>query len=139
MKRFLLPLIASVTLLCFSGCKALNPFAELPAEKRTTRSTEPAPKLEGKYEKFTGRIVLAAEGYRLKLSESGEIVRLTRAKRGSELANEEIHLQKYYEKTLAVGGRRQGEWIWDADILGQWLKPGETRGANLAAPPVGQQ
>lgn len=81
--------------------------------------------------------MLATPGYRLKLSESEEHIRLTRAKKRSEFAAEEIHLKKYYEKTLAVRGKREGEWIWAADVVGQWLRPGDTRGSNLTAPDVG--
>jgi hypothetical protein len=95
-------------------------------------------KLEGQTETFSGKVVLVAPGYRLKLSESEELVRLTRAKKRSEMATEEITLKKYYEKTLAVQGRREGEWIWSAEIVGQWLHPGEARGSNLNAPDAGR-
>jgi hypothetical protein len=54
------------------------------------------------------------------------------------MATEEITLKKYYEKTLAVQGRREGEWIWSAEIVGQWLHPGEARGSNLNAPDAGR-
>ncbi|MEP6602608.1 MAG: hypothetical protein ABJB69_01515 [Spartobacteria bacterium] len=86
---------------------------------------------------FTGTVVLVPEGYRLQLAESQEQMRLTRAKKSTVLVAEEINLRKYYEKRLAVKGRRQDDWIWNADIIGQWLQPGERRSSNLNAPPVG--
>lgn len=95
--------------------------------------------LHGEKQTFTGKIVLAGDGYRLRPADSDDSLRLTRAKRASEFANEEIGLRKYYEKTLAVRGTRKDEWIWDAEIVGQWNKPGEPTGANLLAPPGGHR
>ena len=118
-----------------AGCTALNPFAPLPESKRST-SRDAAPVLHGgEKQRFTGKVVLVTAGYRLRLEDSGDLVRLSRAKRGSELANDEIGLRKYYEKTLAVRGKREGEWLWDAEVVGQWNKPGESRGPNVLAPP----
>lgn len=119
-----------------SGCGALNPFAPLPESKRST-STGVSAVLHGEKSTFTGKVVLARDGYRLHLDDPEANLRLTRAKRASEFGNEEIGLRKYYEKTVAVRGTREGEWIWDADIVGQWNKPGEATGANQLAPPVG--
>lgn len=95
--------------------------------------------LHGEKQTFTGKIVLAGDGYRLRLNDSDDSLRLTRAKRATEFAHEEIDLRKYYEKTLAVRGTRQNEWIWDAEIVGQWNKPGESTGPNLLAPPSGHR
>jgi hypothetical protein len=130
--------VALAMSLGFAGCTLLNPFEPLPASKRTS-SGPTSPVLHGEKETFTGKVVLATEGYRLKLSDSEESVRLTRAKRASEFAKDEVGLRKYYEKTLAVRGKREGEWLWDAEIVGQWNKPGESQGPNFLAPPAGGQ
>ncbi len=123
-------LLITLPLIFFFSC-AHGPKGQGPV------ASEKPEKLVGSPETFTGKVVLAAEGYRLKmLDESENALRLTRAKKRSEFAAEEIHLKKYYEKTLAVHGSREGEWIWDADIVGQWLQPGESRGPNVLAPPV---
>ena len=117
--------IIALAVLCLGGC----------AHGEKEPPTPPA-KLQGQSETFTGRVVLAPNGYRLKLTDSEEHVRLTRATERSELMNEEIKLRKYYEKTLAVRGKREGEWIWAASVVGQWLRPGESSGPNVTAPKV---
>jgi hypothetical protein len=129
MKTFGLPFGAVVALFLLFGCthgaKPPNP-AELPA----TTSKTPT-------ETFTGKVILAEAGYRLRLAkEPDSLLRLTRARKSSEFAAEQINLMKYYEKTIAVRGKRQDDWIWAADIVGQWLRPGEARGSNLLAPPM---
>ena len=73
---------------------------------------------------------------RLADDESKSVYRLTRAKRSSEFVAEQINLRKYYEKTIVIRGKREADWIWSAEIVGQWNKPGESRGANLLAPPA---
>ncbi len=126
-------LFVALLLCIFLGC------SHGPNERVPTPASEKPAKLTGPSETFTGKVVLAAEGYRLKMSdETEDALRLTRAKKRGEFAAEEIHLKKYYEKTLAVHGTREGEWIWDADIVGQWLHPGESRGPNVLAPRVKQ-
>jgi hypothetical protein len=125
------PLLAA-TLLAVGGC---NPF-EMPnrvGPKVAETKLEKAPA------EFTGKVVLVAEGYRLRLLDSEETVRLTRAKRSTEFEHEELNLRKYYEKTLVVRGTKQDEWIWAAEVVGQWLRPGEHRGSNMLAPPVNEQ
>jgi hypothetical protein len=127
MKASVPGLLVGITLVAVLGCSHGPKEAAPP----------PPAKLGGATETVTGKVVLVAEGYRLKLTdESEDLLRLTRAKKSSELAAEEINLRKYYEKTLVVRGRRQDEWIWAAEITGQWLRPGERRGSNLTAPPV---
>jgi hypothetical protein len=125
MKTLALWCAAALVLICLSGCA--HGKKESPA---------PPAKLQGQSETFTGKVVLAPEGYRLKLTDSDEHVRLTRATERSELVKEEIKLRKYYEKTLAVRGKREGEWIWAASVVGQWLRPGEASGPNVTAPKV---
>ena len=133
----LLTIFTAVAISIFAcGCAHLNPFAHSSASSPTPTPAPSTAKLQGKYETFTGKVVLAAEGYRLRLSDSNDDLRITRAKQRTELASEEINLRKYYEKTLAVHGRRENEWIWDAEIVGQWTRPGESTGPNLLAPPT---
>jgi hypothetical protein len=129
MKTFVLPFGAAVVLFLLCGCthgvQQLNPAA-LPATTRTTPT-----------ERFTGKVVLMGAGYRLRLLDEPEsVLRLTRAKRSRQFVAEQINLMKYYEKTIVVRGKRQDDWIWAAEIVGQWLRPGESRGSNLLAPPA---
>jgi hypothetical protein len=129
MKTFVLPFGAVVALFLLFGCShgAKQPK---PAEQPATTSKTPT-------ETFTGKVILAEAGYRLRLAnEPDSSFRLTRAKKRSEFAAEQINLMKYYEKTIVVHGKRQDDWIWAADIVGQWLRPGEARGSNLLAPPM---
>jgi hypothetical protein len=129
MKTFVLPFGAAVALFLLFGCThgAQQPNT---AEKPATTSKTPT-------ETFTGKVILAEAGYRLRLADEPEsLLRLTRARKSSEFAAEQINLMKYYEKTIAVRGKRQDDWIWAADIVGQWLRPGEARGSNLLAPPM---
>jgi hypothetical protein len=102
---------------------------EQPGEQRQT-----SPVLQQQTERFTGQVVLDDGAYRLKLLKGGSVLRLTRAKRESEFAAEQINLRKYYEKTLDVKGARLGDWIWAADIMGQYTPPGGDTGPNMNAP-----
>ena len=91
--------------------------------------------LEKRTETFTGKVVLVNGAYRLALAkEPDTLLRLTRGRRASEFENEQILLRKYYEKIIAVNGTRQDDWIWGADIIGQWVAPGAPTGANMNAP-----
>ena len=99
-------------------------------------AVEKPAKLQGESQMLTGKVVLVVAGYRFRPADSEDVLRLTRAKQRYALANEEIGLRKYYGKTLAVRGKRDGEWIWAAEVVGQWLAPGETRGPNLTGPEV---
>jgi hypothetical protein len=91
--------------------------------------------LHKKTETFLGKVVLVDGAYRLALSqEPAALLRLTRARRESEFAAEQINLRKYYGKTLSVIGTRQDEWIWAADVAGQWTPPGGDTGPNMTAP-----
>jgi hypothetical protein len=92
-------------------------------------------KLERKTEVFTGKVVLVDGAYRLQLSkEPDTLLRLTRARKESEFAKEQINLRKYYEKTVSVNGTLHDEWIFGADIVGQWTPPGGDTGPNMNAP-----
>jgi hypothetical protein len=91
--------------------------------------------LEKHMEMFTGKVVLDDGAYRLELlNEPGTMLRLTRAKRESEFEKDQILLRKYYEKTITVNGTRKDDWIWAADITGQYVPPGGSTGANMNAP-----
>jgi len=86
-------------------------------------------------EVFTGKVVLDNGAYRLQLvNEPGSLLKLTRARRESEFEAEQILLRKYYEKTITVNGSRKDDWIWAADITGQYVPPGGPTGPNMNAP-----
>jgi len=91
--------------------------------------------LEKHTEVFTGKVVLDDGAYRFApLNESGTLLRLTRARKESEFESEQILLRKYYEKTITVNGTRKDDWIWGADITGQYVPPGGPTGPNMNAP-----
>src|SRR5437879_11973493 len=81
-------------------------------------------KLERKTEVFTGKVVLADGAYRFQLLKDPDtLLRLTRARRESEFAKEQINLRKYYEKTVSVNGTLYREGIFGTDIAAQWIPP----------------
>src|SRR5262245_23638600 len=81
--------------------------------------------LEKHTEVFTGKVVLDDGAYRLELAnEAGSRLKLTRARRENEFESDQILLRKYYEKTITVNGTRKDDWIWGADITGQYVPPG---------------
>ena len=93
------------------------------------------PKLERKTEVFTGKVVMIDGAYRLQLVKDPDtVLRLTRARKESEFAEQQINLRKYYEKTISVNGTLYGEWIFGADVVGQWVPPGGQTGPNMNAP-----
>lgn len=121
--------VAVAALLSLFACSHGQKQAEAPAQPATT-------KLQGNSQKYTGQVVLVAEGYRFRPNDSpDDLFRMTRATRPNELTSLEIHLRKYYGKSLVVRGKRQDNWLWEATVLGQWLKPGESAGPVVTAPP----
>ena|SRR5581483_4150461 len=91
--------------------------------------------LEKQTEVFTGKVVLEDGAYRFEpVNEPGTLLKLTRARRESEFEAEQILLRKYYEKTITVKGTRKDDWIWGADITGQYVPPGGATGPNMNAP-----
>jgi len=91
--------------------------------------------LQKNTEVFTGKVVLDNGAYRLQLvNEPGSLLKLTRSRRESEFEAEQILLRKYYEKTITVNGSRKDDWIWGADITGQYVPPGGPTGPNMNAP-----
>jgi hypothetical protein len=115
--------------LVLSGCALGKKMLEQPSGHRET-----SPVLQKQTETFTGKVVLDDGAYRFKLLKDGSLLRLSRARRESEFASEQINLRKYYEKTLDVRGTRAGDWIWAADIIAQYTPPGGDTGPNMNAP-----
>lgn len=96
---------------------------------------KPSEKLERKTEVFTGKVVLIDGAYRLRLLKDPDMVmRLTRARRESEFSKQQILLRKYYEKVISVNGTLLNDWIYGADIVGQWTPLGGDTGPNMNAP-----
>lgn len=123
-------ILLSTGLFALSGCAWLlqqpTPASERPPETA---------KLERKTEVFTGKVVMVDGAYRLSLLKDPDtLLRLTRARRESEFTKHQIDLRKYYEKTISVNGTLQDEWIFGADIVGQWTPPGGATGPNMNAP-----
>lgn len=118
---------------------------EQPYDRENKQKTEhpnkaPAPPkssalLQKQTEVFTGKVVLEEGAYRFQpLNEPKASLKLTRARRESEFEKEQILLRKYYEKTITVNGTRKDDWIWGADITGQYVPPGGPTGPNMNAP-----
>jgi hypothetical protein len=121
----------SASLFALSGCALGKKMLEQPSGPPQKEST----KLERKTEVFTGKVVLVDGAYRLSLSKDPDtLLRLTRARRESEFAKQQINLRKYYEKTISVNGTLYDEWIFGADVIGQWTPPGGDTGPNMNAP-----
>ncbi len=117
--------------LILSGCALTKKMLEQPSGPATERSAQ----LEKKTEVFTGKVVLVDGAYRLRLLKDPDmLLRLTRARRESEFPQGQINLRKYYEKTISVNGTLNGEWLFGADIVGQWTPPGGDTGPNMSAP-----
>ena len=125
-----------VVLLCsclftLSGCAVAHKMLEQPSGP----PEKPTPKLERKTEVFMGKVVLVDGAYRLRLLKNPDmLLRLTRARKESEFEKEQINLRKYYEKTISVNGTLNGDWIFGADVVGQWTPPGGDTGPNMSAP-----
>ena len=124
-------ILLSAGLLALSGCAVGRKMLEQPSGPPQKESA----KLERKTEVFTGKVVMDNGAYRLSLLKDPDtLLRLTRARRESEFAKQQINLRKYYEKTISVNGTLYGEWIFGADVVGQWTPPGGDTGPNMNAP-----
>jgi hypothetical protein len=124
-------ILLSASLFGLSGCALGKKMMEQPSGPPQKESA----KLERKTEVFTGKVVLVDGAYRLSLVKDPDtLLRLTRARRESEFAQQQINLRKYYEKTISVNGTLFDEWIFGADIVGQWTPPGGDTGPNMNAP-----
>jgi hypothetical protein len=129
--KLLVPLIA---LLLLTGCFMLEQPGDREKRLGVDRRKSSAV-LEKHTEAFTGKVVLDEGAYRLELlNEPGTLLKLTRARRETEFEAEQILLRKYYEKTITVNGTRQDDWIWGADVTGQYVPPGAPTGPNMNAP-----
>ena len=138
--KAILPLTAA--LLFLNGCSWLleQPY-DREKKAKAEHPNEPAAKpknpelLQGESETFTGKVVLDDGAYRFEpLDEPGTLLKLTRARRETEFESGQILLRKYYEKTITVKGMRKDDWIWHADITGQFVPPGGPTGPNMNAP-----
>jgi hypothetical protein len=137
-------IVPLIGLLFLTGCQLGRTMLEQPSDRATRlKVNEPnergQPKstalLEKRTEVFTGKVVLDDGAYRLALSKDPRtLLRLTRARRESEFEADQINLRKYYEKVITVNGTRKDEWIFSADITGQFVPPGGQTGPNMSAP-----
>jgi hypothetical protein len=129
MKSSLLSFFCAALLL-HSGCSFFAGMGDSPPPQPAT-----APDLPGEKGKFTGLVVKVDEGYRFQRSDDpSNLQQLTKAKKSKDFKDEEIQLRKYFGKTLAVQGESREGWIAGAEVLGQWLHPGEIRGSTLTGP-----
>ena len=138
--------ILAIALLALTGCQLWHTMLEQPGDRAKRlgvdqQSTDTAlssrtrsAQLEKKTQVFTGKVVMIDGAYRLRLLKDESVLRLTRARRESEFAGSQINLRKYYEKVISVNGTLYGEWIFGADIVGQWTPPGGDTGPNMSAP-----
>lgn len=131
--------LLSIALLSLTGCQVMHVMMEQPGDRAkrlgVDQKTQSSALLQKKTEVFTGKVVMVDGAYRFQLLKDPDtILRLTRARRESEFAAEAINLRKYYEKTISVNGTLHDEWIFGADIVGQWTPPGGETGPNMNAP-----
>ena len=116
--------------IAFTGCAFTKKLTEQPSGEHKTSA-----RLQKKTETFTGKVMFVDGTYRFApVNEPKTLLRLTRARRETEFVVEQIKLRKYYEKTISVVGTRQDDWIWGADVVGQWTPPGGDTGPNMNAP-----
>jgi hypothetical protein len=131
-------IVSLIGLLFLVGCEFGRMMMEQPtdrAHRLKVDQQKSSAKLEKHVETFTGRVVLDNGAYRFEpLNEKGTLLRLTRGRRESEFESGQILLRKYYEKTITVNGTRQDDWIWGADITGQYVPSGGATGPNMNAP-----
>jgi hypothetical protein len=139
--KLIVPLLG---LLFLTGCQVGRTMMEQPGDRAKRLKVNEAneqgqPKssalLEKHTEVFMGKVVLDDGAYRLALSKDpSTLLRLTRARRESEFEADQINLRKYYEKVITVNGTRKDNWIWAADVTGQFVPPGGQTGPNMSAP-----
>jgi hypothetical protein len=129
MKSLLLSFFCAALLL-LSGCSFFAGMGDSPPPQPAKE------KVTGKFEEFTGQVIKTDEGYRFSPADApGSLQRLTRASDSSRFADDELPMRKYFGKTLVVHGIVTGKgWIAHAQVVGQWLHPGETRGPTLTGP-----
>jgi hypothetical protein len=116
-------LIVALSLVCLAGCSSF--FAGI--SDKPERPTKP----QGPLVTLTGEVIRTEDGYRFKPLKETEALHLTKAAVRKEAAAEEMNLRKYFGKTLVIRGLREDDWIFRAEVMGQWLRPGEKRGSTL--------
>ncbi|HWY39214.1 MAG TPA: hypothetical protein VNX27_00305 [Chthoniobacterales bacterium] len=132
--------VLAIALLCLTGCQVAHVMMEQPSDRANRLNVDQtqtlsSAKLEKKTEVFTGKVVMIDGAYRLRLLKDPDaVLRLTRARKENEFAQQQINLRKYYEKTISVNGTLHDEWIFGADVVGQWTPPGGDTGPNMSAP-----
>ena len=124
MKTLSLQFFAAISLVCLCGCSFFAGITEKP----------PPSEPRGQLVTLTGEVIRAESGYRFKPLKETEAFRLSKAGQARDAVSEEMNLRKYFGKTLVIRGERKGEWIIRAQIMGQWLRPGEKRGSTLLGP-----
>jgi hypothetical protein len=117
--------IVALSLICLASCSFFTGISEKP---------EKPEKPTGPIVTLTGEVIRTENGYRFKPLKETEALHLTKATARKEAAAEEIDLRKYFGKTLVIRGQRQDDWIFRAEVMGQWLRPGEKRGSTLLGP-----
>jgi hypothetical protein len=128
MRTFLRLCLAGACTMSLISCAFLLEQPGGPPPKET-------PRLKGETETFIGKVVFVDGAYRFSLlKEPNTLLRLTKGQRESEFESQQTKLKKYFEKTLSVNGKRMGDWIWDAVVMGQWVPPGGSTGPNMNAP-----
>jgi hypothetical protein len=125
-------LTVALSLVCLAGCSSF--FAGI--SEKPAKPEKPT----GPLVTVTGEVIRTESGYRFKPLKETEALHLTKASVRKEATAEEMNLRKYFGKTLVIRGLRQDDWIFRAQVMGQWLRPGETRGSTLlGAEPKSQQ
>src|ERR1700730_2298854 len=117
--------IVALSVICLAGCSFFAGITEKPPKSE---------KPEGPLVTLTGQVIRTEDGYRFKPLKETEGLRLTKANQKRNAVSEEIIMRKYFGKTLVVRGQREEGWIYGAQIMGQWLRPGEKRGSTLLGP-----
>jgi hypothetical protein len=119
-------LIVALGLVGLCGCSFFAGITDKPPKE----ANEP----RGELVTLTGQVIRAEGEYRFRPLKETEALRLSKAGGTKEAVAEEMNLRKYFGKTLVVRGERKGEWIIRAQVMGQWLRPGEKRGSTLLGP-----
>ena len=124
MKTFVLLVFAALGLFALSACSGFSQWAF---------ALQPRPsEVSLQIETLTGEVVKVDAGYRVKPEKEPEkLLRLTKGRRGGNPEADESQLRKYFSKTLTIRGERVDDWIFEAQILGQWMRPGDKRGSTL--------
>lgn len=127
MKQAIVGCVAAAGVLTFFGC----------AHDEKSGSAAPASRrVTGQFETFTGNITKTDEGYRFSPDDAPETLqRLTRADERANFEDDELHMRKYYGKQIVIRGVVAGNgWIARVQVIGQYVRSGESRGPTLTGP-----